>query len=249
MACLLVWSGVLPLYIDMSSHGDGLGDHNMFQKENYFEEACRIPFIVSWPAHTVLGSIKGTDENRLVGQADLFGIITAAAGAEELRDGISVMAMLAGGQDLNDDGFRAGREYFYGTYSEPGSHQFKIMVRSHSHKYIYMANGARELLFDLVSDTHEQSSLCALSAVATAGDAAQDDVAQLLRAMRAAGAAYLATLAAGAPALDASSTTGFVEHAFVARPLHRIMQMAGDLGVSGFPEDPAEVLERWPARL
>ena len=64
----------------------------MFQKENYFEEACRIPFLVSWPSDPVLGKLGGTVENRLVAQADLFGLVTAAGGREELRDGISILA-------------------------------------------------------------------------------------------------------------------------------------------------------------
>ena len=114
----------------VQDHGDGLGDHRMWQKENYFEEACRIPFLVSWPAHPVLGKLGGTVDNRLAGQADLFGIITAAAGREELRDGVSIMSQLAAGPDPHDDGSGAGREHFFGLYSEPGSQQFKIMVRS-----------------------------------------------------------------------------------------------------------------------
>ena len=67
--------------------------------------------------------------------------------------------------------------------------------------------------------------------------------------LRAAGVAYLSAAPAGAAALDSGSRTGFREHAFEARPLMRIDQHAADLGVTGFPEDPGEVLERWPARL
>jgi len=78
----------------------------------------------------VLGKLGGTVDNRLAGQADLFGIITAAAGREELRDGVSIMSQLAAGPDPRDDGSGAGREHFFGLYSEPGSQQFKIMVRS-----------------------------------------------------------------------------------------------------------------------
>ena len=222
----------------------------------------------------MLGELCGTLENRLVAQADLFGLVTAAAGSEELRDGVSIMTMISHGPDVNDDGSGAGREFFFGVYSEPGSQQFKIMVRSHTHKYIFMANGGRELLFDLTSDPFEMESLCALtaeenSAKLTAGKGAL----QLLSTLRAAGVAYLQASSAGPPALDPSSHSGFLEHEFVARPYHRIFQMAGDLGestalsplplifsyksekslcgagVQGFPEHPGDVLERWPPRL
>ena len=174
----------------------------------------------------MLGELCGTLENRLVAQADLFGLVTAAAGSEELRDGVSIMTMISHGPDVNDDGSGAGREFFFGVYSEPGSQQFKIMVRSHTHKYIFMANGGRELLFDLTSDPFEMESLCALtaeenSAKLTAGTGAL----QLLSTLRAAGVAYLQASSAGPPALDPSSHSGFLEHEFVARPYHRIFQM------------------------
>lgn len=224
----------------------------MFQKENYFEEACRIPFLVSWPAHAVLGQMSGVVENRLVGQADLFGLVTAAAGSEELRDGVSILSMLSRGPDLNDDGSGAGRQYFFGVYSEPGSQQFKIMVRSHTYKYIFMANGGRELLFNLVQDPFETTTLCALSAEEnsdklTAGG--ETKALRLLSTLRSAGAAFLQASQAGSLALDPASPSGFLEHDFVARPHHRIMQMAADLGVTGFPDQPGDVLERWPPRL
>jgi choline-sulfatase len=83
-------------------------------------------------------TLAGTTENRLACQADLFGIITAAAGEEELRDGASIMSQLRGGADTEDSGAGAAREYFFGVYSEPGSAQFKVMVRSHSFKYIFV---------------------------------------------------------------------------------------------------------------
>jgi|EP01043_Picozoa_sp_COSAG02_P025080 arylsulfatase A-like enzyme len=222
----------------------------MFQKENYFEEACRIPFLVSWPVHPVLGKLCGTVENRLVGQADIFGLVTAAAGSEELRDGVSILTMLSR-PDANDDGSGAEREYFFGVYSEPGSQQFKIMVRSHTHKYVFMANGGRELLFDLVQDPFEMTTLCALTAEenSTKYTAERGGSLQLLPILRAAGVAFLQASSAGIPALDPSSHSGFLEHEFVARPYHRIMQMAADLGVTGFPDHPGDVLERWPPRL
>ena len=222
----------------------------MFQKENYFEEACRIPFLVSWPVHPVLGKLCGTVENRLVGQADLFGLVTAAAGREELRDGVSILTMLSH-PDVNDDGTGAEREYFFGVYSEPGSQQFKIRVRSHTHKYIFMANGGRELLFNLVHDPFEMTSLCGLTAEKNSDNFIAESGGELLLlpVLRAAGVAFLKASSAGIPALDNLSHSGFLEHDFVARPYHRIMQMAADLGVTGFPDHPRDVLERWPPRL
>ncbi len=33
-----------------SDHGDLMGDHHGWQKQNFFEAACRVPLLLSWPA-------------------------------------------------------------------------------------------------------------------------------------------------------------------------------------------------------
>ena len=115
-----------------------------------------------------------------------------------------------------------------------------------------MANGGRELLFDLVNDPFEMTSLCAVTAEENTSKliaGSSNGTLQLLSTMRAAGVQFLQSSSAGIPAVDPASSSGFQEHEFVARPYHRIMQMAADLGVTGFPDDPGDVLERWPPRL
>ena len=59
-----------------SDHGDLLGDHHGWQTESYFEAACNVPFLVSWPAKLPAGSTR----DDLVCHADVFGIATGAAG-------------------------------------------------------------------------------------------------------------------------------------------------------------------------
>jgi choline-sulfatase len=66
-----------------SDHGDLLGDHHGWQKQNFFAGSCRIPFLLSWL--TQLPMNVGREE--LVSLADLFGIATSAAGTCELREG------------------------------------------------------------------------------------------------------------------------------------------------------------------
>ena len=60
-----------------SDHGDLLGDHHGWQKQNFFEAACRVPLLLSWP--TTLSA--ATERPEFVSLADLFGIATGAAGA------------------------------------------------------------------------------------------------------------------------------------------------------------------------
>lgn len=126
-----------------ADHGDHLGDHHSWQKESYFDAACHIPFLVSWPA--MLPADVRREE--LVCLADLFAIATAAAGKVDVRDGIDVLGMVKGNA--------ATREALTGFYGVPGTRHFKFMVRSGDWKYIWMANGGREQLFNVKEDPNE----------------------------------------------------------------------------------------------
>ena len=125
-----------------SDHGDHLGDHNAWQKESFFEQACKIPFLLSAPG--LLPADVRSD--RLVCLSDLFAIATSAAGHCEKRDGVDVLA-----------GER--RETVWGVYGRPGTPRFKIMLRQGDYKYIYLANGGREQLFCLRDDPKELRNL------------------------------------------------------------------------------------------
>lgn len=130
-----------------SDHGDHMGDHHAWQKESFFEASCRIPFLLSWPARIPAGQTR----DNLISLADLFGIATSAGGASEMRDGINLLGVI--------EGRLQGREYITGMHGTPGSSQFKIMLRDKRWKYIYMANGGFEQLFDIEDDPHELRNL------------------------------------------------------------------------------------------
>lgn len=132
-----------------SDHGDHLGDHHAWQKESYFEQACHIPFLLSWPGGPgVLHKAAGRRDNQLVCLTDLFGIATYAAGNLQIRDGHPIMEVLAGKENA--------REILFACYGRPGTPQFKTMIRWGDWKYIYMANGGREQLFHLGEDPDER---------------------------------------------------------------------------------------------
>ena len=126
-----------------ADHGDHMGDHHAWQKESFFEQACHVPFLVSWPAKL---DAKQKDD-QLVCLADLFGIATTAAGSQELRDGWDVLGA--------HKGTAPKREAYYGTYGVPGTSAFKVMIRWHEWKLIYLSNGGRVQLFNLLEDTEE----------------------------------------------------------------------------------------------
>lgn len=130
-----------------SDHGDHLGDHGAWQKETFFESSARIPFLVSAPGMIPANVIR----HDLVCLADLFAIATHAGGTVDRRDGIDLLA----GET---------RECIFGIYGRPGTNRFKIMIRSGRFKYIFMANGGREQLFDLEQDPGETVNLANSSA-------------------------------------------------------------------------------------
>ncbi len=126
-----------------SDHGDHMGDHRAWQKESFFEASCRVPMLVSWPARWQGGQRFGG----LASLTDLYGLATGLAGSAELRDGQDLFAVL--------EGSGASRESLCGMFGSPGTNKFKAMVRSGDWKYIWLANGGRELLFNLKENPGE----------------------------------------------------------------------------------------------
>jgi choline-sulfatase len=197
-----------------SDHGDLLGDHHGWQKQNFFEAACRIPFLLSWPAALPARSIR----NEVISLADLFGIATEAGGECDVREGTNILKMLRGEC--------APREYLIGMVEPPGSHDFKLMVLTEEWKYIFMANGGREQLFNRRQDPNELSNC-----VASGPRIRKDLYALGVQACQVPG---------GAEALDNDKLRAFP---FRERPRTRIYQFDRSRDVVGFPGQPQEALK------
>jgi choline-sulfatase len=197
-----------------SDHGDHLGDHHAWQKESFFEAACRVPFLVSWPA----GLSGNARRDELVCLTDLFGIATTAAGTPEIREGADMLGVL--------EGRATARARLVGYYGMPGTRQFKIMVRDNEWKYIYMANGGRGQLFHVTQDPQEQQqTIQDRPEVAGRLHAAAIEAARRTNVNR---------------ALDKDGT--LLRFPFDKRPLRRIYQFDGSRGVTGFPKRPQDVV-------
>jgi len=188
-----------------ADHGDHLGDHHAWQKESFFEGACHVPFLLSWPAR-LPGDMR---RDELVSLTDIFGIATTAAGKPQMRQGSDVLGLLLGKAQP--------RTHLVGYYQMPGQRHFKVMVRDKDWKYIFMANGGREQLFNLSEDPNElQQQL----------DAHPQVAAQLRRLA----VQSLGTIGAR-DALDGDRLRSFP---FAPRERKRIYQFEKSLGVSGF---------------
>ena len=200
-----------------TDHGEHLGDHHAWHMDGYFETSCRIPFLLSWPGHLPADRRR----SELVSLTDLFGVATHAAGAADARQGVDVLSIVAGSA--------RPREALFGYYGLPGGRGFKMMVREGSCKYIYLANGGHEQLFDLQEDPHELNNLAAR----------RRDMAKALRAR-----AVEACRAPGAAdALEGGDLRAFE---FKVTPPRRIRQFDRSRGVENFPAHPRDVLKDFP---
>ena len=199
-----------------SDHGDHLGDHHAWQKESFFDASARIPFLLSWPAQLP------QDERRseLVCLTDLFGIATTATGSPDLREGIDILGVLSGSAEA--------REHLVGYYGLPGTGQFKIMVRGPRWKYVFLANGGREQLFDLPHDPHELRNLAH----------SEPDTVKLMRQR-----AIAACRQPGArDALDGETLKRLPFRRWEWQG-ERVYQFDRSKGITGFPQHPADVLK------
>jgi choline-sulfatase len=202
----------------VSDHGDHLGDHHAWQKESFFEQSCNVPFLVSWPERLPSGERR----DELVCLTDVFGIATTAAGDQELRDGIDVLGLI--------DGEAEPRQRLLGVYRDPGEHDFKCMVREDDWKYIFMANGGREQLFDLEADPREVEQRL-------------DDHPTIASQLRSSAVDMLQERGATAALTDANDD--LLAHPYREREAERVYQLADYLGVESFPDHPAQALDGW----
>jgi len=120
----------------------------------------------------------------------------------------------------------ARRQHLIGMVEPPGSHDFKLMVVTDEWKYIFMANGGREQLFNLRRDPNELSNC-----VASVSKTRNELYALGVQACRVPGAI---------DALDGDKLRTFP---FRERPQTRIYQFDRSRGVVGFPAKPQDALK------
>ena len=113
-----------------------------------------------------------------------------------------------------------------GMVEVPGSQDFKIMVLTDEWKYIFMANGGHEQLFNRKKDPNELSN-CVSSSPAIRSDL----YALAVKACRVPGAT---------DALDGDKLRAVP---FRQRPATRIYQFDRSRGVVGFPDKPQDALK------
>ncbi len=212
-----------------ADHGELMGDHWIFGKSRFFEQAALVPGIVSWPARLPAGVVR----HQLAGLADVVPTLLDAAGVEPephgLRpDGMSLLPV------VRDDA--PTREILIGQVGRGPAAQ--LMAMNDEWKYVYSAGENRELLFRYRGEAPE------LVEYLGTGDPTAVEAARALR--RALQARYRADGSTGpgggADLLDESSPTGF--RLFPARPVP--LRRPGPSGVRDHNMQYARWIQRLP---
>lgn len=129
-----------------SDHGEGRGRHHMVGKNYLYDEASRVPFLISWPGRLPAGK---QDTTHLVSGIDIMPTICDYAGVKAPAEmtGRSVRPLIEGKQI-------PWREFVAAEVAGNGR-----MIRTPSHKYIAYADDPVEQLFDMRTDTGETKNL------------------------------------------------------------------------------------------
>ena len=131
-----------------SDNGFMQGEHRLPKEKGFpYEESVNVSLIVRGP-----GIAPGTTNTKLVSMVDLFATFADLAGADELRDGRSIVPLFSGA----DVGWRDKVlvEWTHGLTKIPG---YDALITP-THKYVRYVNGAEEL-YDLQADPFELESL------------------------------------------------------------------------------------------
>jgi len=153
------------LIVFTSDHGDFLGDHWLGEKEMFYEEAQRVPFIVYDP-DPAADATRGSVDPRFVEAVDVVPTCLAALeqpAQDHLVEGRSLLPLLRGGGETAwrdavfselDYAFREARLMLGRKPNECRA----IMVRSDRWKYVWWQD-FRPMLFDLANDPQERRDL------------------------------------------------------------------------------------------
>ncbi len=133
-----------------SDHGEMLGEHGLWYKKTFFEDACRVPLIISHPA------LSGRRVSASVSLVDLLPTLLQLAGDENTETLVEPIA----GHGLRPLIDGSSNDWDYPVFAEnlaEGATTALLMVRQGTVKYVYSAVDP-EQLFDLEQDPLEQQS-------------------------------------------------------------------------------------------
>ena len=133
--------------IYLSDHGESAGEHGLWRKSNFYEEAVRVPLIIRWP-----GGQRSKRLSHVVELVDVFPTLLELAGlpAPANIDGESLLSLAEGRVRWKDFALSD-----YHSHSVPGPMR---MIRRGDWKFCWYI-GSRPSLFNLRDDPHERRDL------------------------------------------------------------------------------------------
>ena len=147
------------LIIYTADHGEQIGEKGLWWKQTFYEDAVKVPAIVSWPARLP----QGVHIDRVTSQLDLNATMLDAAGAPALPSSVGRSLLPL----ISDPAFAGWHDIAFSEYcTEPGdpahSDGDRIwqnrMVREGDWKLIYY-RGMPSQLFNLADDPDEMNDL------------------------------------------------------------------------------------------
>lgn len=135
------------LVIYCSDHGEMAGMHGVWQKQLFYENACRIPLMIRTPDG------QGKREMKNVSLVDLSPTMLDAAGADVPEDMVGQSLL----KPLNED------RVVLSEYHAQGMLSAGFMVKKGHMKYCHYV-GHEPQLFDVEADPHEVDNLASQSA-------------------------------------------------------------------------------------
>jgi len=157
------------IVIVTSDHGEMLGDHGLWMKKVFYENAIRIPLIVSCPARFGAARIPG-----LASLVDLLPTLMGLAGEGmetdfvDPPDGMDLSPAILHGEPLPE-------RPLLGELTCEGTPGPVLMIRQGNFKYIWSAIDP-PILFDLASDPDEVTNIAGQPHVADVEAALQDSI-------------------------------------------------------------------------
>ncbi len=132
-----------------SDHGEMLGDHYLWRKQQAYEPSARVPFLISAPARFGLRTTSVVDQ--VASHEDLMPTLLELAGIEvpETVEGRSLLPLLRG-EDV------PWREYLHIEHAP-----ITQAVTDGREKFIWRPADGREQFFDLTQDASECHNLIA----------------------------------------------------------------------------------------
>jgi arylsulfatase A-like enzyme len=134
------------LIVLTSDHGEGMARHQTVLKNFLYDEAAKVPLLVSWPGHVRKGV---RDSGHLVSGVDVISTMcdyAGIAGPPKAR-GRSLRPLLEGKSCK-------WREFVAAEVVTTGR-----MIRTPDYKYVTFTNSAVEQLFDMTNDPGETRNL------------------------------------------------------------------------------------------